>query len=170
MIQECLPSSLSCPKETKDLIGECCLEFIHLISSESTEICEKELKKTITGDHVISALKSLGFEDYIDRVKEAFQEHSKSVKDREKKTFRLENSGLTPEELLKSQEELFARARQRFAQQSAGTEPSSASMLPSPLPAAPIQLPPSIPKPIQETENAVSGQSTVETSGASEQK
>lgn len=103
-------------KETRELIGDCCVEFIHLLASEATEICDKETRKTITGDHVISALKTLGFESYIPAVLESLGEHNKAAKDREKKSFRLEDSGLTPEELLKSQEELFARARQRLQQ------------------------------------------------------
>ena len=32
------------------------LEFIHLIASEANEICEKEAKKTIAAEHVITAL------------------------------------------------------------------------------------------------------------------
>jgi len=32
------------------------LEFIHLIASEANEICEKDTKKTIAGEHVVSAL------------------------------------------------------------------------------------------------------------------
>lgn len=32
------------------------VEFIHLISSEANEICEKESKKTIAPEHIISAL------------------------------------------------------------------------------------------------------------------
>jgi len=31
-------------------------EFIHLIASEANEICEKEAKKTIAAEHVITAL------------------------------------------------------------------------------------------------------------------
>ena len=36
-------------------------EFIHLISSEANEICEKESKKTIAPEHIISALKVFKF-------------------------------------------------------------------------------------------------------------
>lgn len=32
-------------------------EFIHLVSSESNEVCEKESRKTISPDHVLTALK-----------------------------------------------------------------------------------------------------------------
>ena len=72
---EFLPKDVSCAKETRDLIIECCVgedlphallyvrltayytEFIHLISSEANEICEHESKKTIAPEHIISALK-----------------------------------------------------------------------------------------------------------------
>lgn len=77
---ELLPNDLTCAKETRDLIIECCVgevilrrfcprtcvdapstiffaEFIHLISSEANEICEQESKKTIAPEHIISALK-----------------------------------------------------------------------------------------------------------------
>jgi hypothetical protein len=35
------------------------VEFIHLLSSEANEICEKESKKTIAPEHIISALEVL---------------------------------------------------------------------------------------------------------------
>ena len=76
---ELLPSEVTCAKETRDLIIECCVgeqyssvcwddnsnsyiwlthaEFIHLISSEANEICELESKKTIAPEHIIGALK-----------------------------------------------------------------------------------------------------------------
>ena len=127
LMQESLPKGLLMTKELKELIGECCLEFVHLLSSEANELCEKESKKTINGEHILKALESLGFSQYMDVVGASVEEHSKSLKDRERKTFRLENSGLTPEELLRNQEELFARARQRL-QSSQATE----TQVPSP--------------------------------------
>jgi histone H3/H4 len=33
------------------------LEFIHMISTEANEICEKEAKKTISPEHIVGALK-----------------------------------------------------------------------------------------------------------------
>lgn len=35
--------------ETRELILNCCTEFIHLISSEANEICNQKNKKTISG-------------------------------------------------------------------------------------------------------------------------
>ncbi|KAL5488119.1 NCB2 [Sanghuangporus weigelae] len=114
MISELLPNDVSCAKETRDLIIECCVEFIHLISSEANEICEQESKKTIAPDHIIRALKRLGFEEFTAEVEDVLKDHKRLVKDREKKVSKLEQSGLTEEELLAQQEALFAASRARF--------------------------------------------------------
>ncbi|KAH9938442.1 histone-fold-containing protein [Fomitopsis serialis] len=114
MITELLPSDTSCAKETRDLVIECCVEFIHLISSEANEICEKESKKTIAPEHIISALKHLGFESFTTEVEDVLKDHKQQQKDREKKVSKLESSGLTEEELARQQEELFAASRAKF--------------------------------------------------------
>ncbi|EPT02860.1 hypothetical protein FOMPIDRAFT_1117353 [Fomitopsis schrenkii] len=109
-----LPPEVSCAKETRDLVIECCVEFIHLISSEANEICEKESKKTIAPEHIISALKHLGFESFTEEVVDVLKDHKQQQKDREKKVSKLESSGLTEEELQRRQEELFAASRAKF--------------------------------------------------------
>lgn len=93
-----MPDDVVCSKDTRDLLIDCCvgkqtwvlierllktrlfLEFIHLIASESNEICEKETKKTIAGEHVLASLQALGFEDYVEEVDEVFKEHKKQQK------------------------------------------------------------------------------------------
>ncbi|KAI9139839.1 histone-fold-containing protein, partial [Paraphysoderma sedebokerense] len=80
-----MPDDIACAKETRDLLMDCCVEFIHLISSEANEICEKESKKTIAAEHVISALQSLGFEGFVPEIQEVYREHKQSLKEREKK-------------------------------------------------------------------------------------
>jgi len=62
-------------RETRDLLIECCVEFITLISSEANEIAEKEAKKTIACEHVTSALRSLGYESYIPEIMKVAQDH-----------------------------------------------------------------------------------------------
>jgi len=114
MINELLPNDVSCAKDTRDLVIECCVEFIHLISSEANEICEQESKKTIAPDHIINALKKLGFEDFTTEVEDVLKDHKKLQKDREKKVSKLEQSGLTEEELAAQQAALFAASRARF--------------------------------------------------------
>lgn len=91
------------------------LEFIHLIASESNEICEKSNKKTISPEHVLEALKNLSFDSYIDDVQSEYREHLNQSKSKEKtKSSKLEQSGLSEEELQRQQEELFERARMRM--------------------------------------------------------
>lgn len=74
LIQEMLPPDIACARETRDLLLSCCVgaspaavtrpraltrftEFIHLVSSEANEICEKDSRKTITAEHILGALK-----------------------------------------------------------------------------------------------------------------
>lgn len=100
-------------KDERDVLIECCVEFITLVSSEANEISEKEAKKTIACDHITKALETLGFADYVAPVLEAAQEHKEGQKSREKKANKFEQSGLSIEELAKLQEEQFAAAANR---------------------------------------------------------
>ncbi|KAJ2825494.1 negative cofactor 2 transcription regulator complex subunit ncb2 [Coemansia erecta] len=118
LIGEMLPQDIACAKDTRDLLLDCCNEFIHLIASESNEICEKETKKTIAAEHVLTALQELGFEKYVAEVQEAYNEHrQQQTKDRGRKSAKLNQLGMSEEELLRSQELLFAQARMRLQSQ-----------------------------------------------------
>lgn len=69
---------MSFSKEARDLLIECCVEFITLVSSEANEISEKEAKKTIACDHITKALDTLGFGDYVPAVLEAAAQHKET--------------------------------------------------------------------------------------------
>ncbi|KAI0650074.1 histone-fold-containing protein [Trametes meyenii] len=114
MISELLPNDVTCAKDTRDLIIECCVEFIHLISSEANEICEQESKKTIAPEHIISALKRLGFETFTEEVENVLKDHKQQQKDRERKVNKMEQSGLSEAQLLAQQEALFEQSRAKF--------------------------------------------------------
>lgn len=58
-------SGVAFAKESRDLLIECCVEFITMISSEANEIAEKEAKKTIACEHITKALDDLGFGEYV---------------------------------------------------------------------------------------------------------
>lgn len=142
LITELLPVGVGCSKETRDLLVDCCNEFVHLISSESNEICEKSGRKTIAPDHVLEALRSLGFGDYVTEVQQSFEEHTEQSKEKERirASSRAEASKLSEEELLRQQEELFSQARLKYQQQQAAgsqqptsqaTEPVSPAESPS---------------------------------------
>ncbi|KAK2760025.1 hypothetical protein FQN54_002761 [Arachnomyces sp. PD_36] len=116
IITEILPSSSgqTFAKDARDLLIECCVEFITLISSEANDISEKEAKKTIACEHVEKALKDLGFGDYVPDVLAVAEEHKEQLRSREKKTSKMEQSGLSEEELVRQQQELFRSATEKY--------------------------------------------------------
>ncbi|KAJ7390082.1 Down-regulator of transcription 1 [Desmophyllum pertusum] len=72
-------------------------EFIHLVSSEANEICNRQLKKTILPEHVFQALQGLGFTSYIEEVRSVLQECKTQAANKRRASTRLENLGI-PEE------------------------------------------------------------------------
>lgn len=67
-------TGMSFAKETRDLLIECCVEFITMISSEANEIAEKDAKKTIACEHIVKALEDLGFNEYVPDLMEVAQQ------------------------------------------------------------------------------------------------
>ena len=117
MIKELLPDT-KVAKDSKDLIINCCSEFIHVVSTEANELAEKSKKAhtLITPDHVIQSLKNLGFTEYISEVTQAYTEFKKTYK-KKKSQPKTETTGKTQEELEKEQKELFEQAKLEHIQQ-----------------------------------------------------
>lgn len=97
IITEILPpsSGQTFSKDARDLLMECCVEFITLISSEANEISEKEAKKTIACEHVERALRDLGFGDYIPDVLAVAEEHKEQLKVRASSVTRVVEPGVS---------------------------------------------------------------------------
>jgi down-regulator of transcription 1 len=55
IIKEIIPN-IRVAQDSRELILNCCTEFIHLISSEANEICNQNQKKTINAEHVLTGL------------------------------------------------------------------------------------------------------------------
>lgn len=118
VIGEILPDNYSFTKDAREALIECCIEFLMIVSTESNDIADKELKKTISTGHVLHALENLGFGDYVPTLTEFIQEFKINSKIKERRIgSKLRKSGLTEEELLKKQEELFKASRDRLRQQ-----------------------------------------------------
>ncbi|XP_064649215.1 protein Dr1-like [Lineus longissimus] len=111
MIKELLPHT-RIANEARELISNCCTEFIHLLSSEANDICNKQQKKTISPDHVLNALEALGFGEYRAEAQAVMAEAKAVAAKKRRQSTRLENLGIPEEELLRQQQELFAQARQ----------------------------------------------------------
>ncbi|GAA5872100.1 hypothetical protein JCM3774_002274, partial [Rhodotorula dairenensis] len=80
LVQEFLPAGFTATKEVKDLMVDCCKEFLLTVASEANEICEKDSKKTMSPEHIVSALKELGFDEFVAGVEDVFKEHKELAK------------------------------------------------------------------------------------------
>lgn len=60
MIKELVPS-VRIANEARELILNCCTEFIHLLSSEANDICNQNNKKTINAEHVLQGRSFLSY-------------------------------------------------------------------------------------------------------------
>lgn len=114
IVSEILPKNIAISKEAREAITECAIEFIMLLSTQSNDIAEKEAKKTIASDHVVKALEELDFHNYLEIINKVLIEHKELLKGKEKKNNKFQNSGLSEEELLRQQEELFKKSRDRL--------------------------------------------------------
>ena len=130
MVKELLPH-IRVANNSRELILNCCTEFILLLSSQSNEICEKRQKKTILPEHVMEALQELGYGNYIQDVKDVLSTFKTHLSTRNKGNKKLDTKGLSEEELIKQQQALFAEARQQqydyeLAQHNAAVEAATA--------------------------------------------
>ncbi|KAI4302353.1 hypothetical protein MLD38_038108 [Melastoma candidum] len=69
IMKKALPANGKIAKDAKDTVQECVSEFISFITSEASDKCQKEKRKTINGDDLLWAMATLGFEDYIEPLK-----------------------------------------------------------------------------------------------------
>ncbi|QCE13247.1 nuclear transcription factor Y [Vigna unguiculata] len=64
LMKQILPQNAKISKEAKETMQECVSEFISFVTSEASEKCRKERRKTVNGDDICWALATLGFDDY----------------------------------------------------------------------------------------------------------
>ncbi|KAE8697828.1 Nuclear transcription factor Y subunit B-8 [Hibiscus syriacus] len=69
IMKKALPANAKIAKDAKETVQECVSEFISFITSEASDKCHKEKRKTINGDDLLWAMATVGFEDYIDPLK-----------------------------------------------------------------------------------------------------
>ncbi|XP_014671621.1 PREDICTED: protein Dr1-like [Priapulus caudatus] len=115
MIKEVLPD-VRVAHDARELVLACCTEFIRMVSSEANDICNNLQKKTISPEHVLAALDSLGFGDYRIEAEAVLKDCKQVAKQRRRGSTRLENLGIPEAELLRQQQELFAQAKEEQAQ------------------------------------------------------
>lgn len=107
LIKELLPD-IRVANDSRELILQYCSEFIHCITSEANAICEEQQKKTMSAEHVLGALDKLGFSEYKISAESVLLDCKRK---RRRQSTRLEHLGIPEEELLRQQQELFAKAK-----------------------------------------------------------
>ncbi|KAI8854764.1 histone-fold-containing protein [Chytridium lagenaria] len=69
IMKRALPENAKIAKDAKECVQECVSEFIAFITSEASDRCQLEKRKTINGDDILWAMQSLGFENYHETLK-----------------------------------------------------------------------------------------------------
>ncbi|EGS18784.1 putative transcriptional activator hap3 protein [Thermochaetoides thermophila DSM 1495] len=69
IMKNALPENAKIAKEAKECMQECVSEFISFITSEASEKCHQEKRKTVNGEDILFAMNSLGFENYAEALK-----------------------------------------------------------------------------------------------------
>ncbi|KAJ8511509.1 hypothetical protein OPV22_001943 [Ensete ventricosum] len=75
IMKKALPANAKIAKDAKETMQECVSEFISFVTSEASDRCQKEKRKTINGDDLLWAMATLGFEEYIEPLKLYLQKY-----------------------------------------------------------------------------------------------
>ena len=65
IMRSVIDDNLKISKEAKNLVEECVTEFICFITSEASEKCKREKRKTINAEDILTVMKLLGFDNYV---------------------------------------------------------------------------------------------------------
>lgn len=69
LMKNTLPSTAKVSKDAKECMQECVSEFISFLTSEASERCLREKRKTINGEDILYLMHDLGFENYAEALK-----------------------------------------------------------------------------------------------------
>ncbi|KAJ6217486.1 hypothetical protein RDWZM_008643 [Blomia tropicalis] len=69
IMKKSIPSSGKIAKDSKECVQECVSEFVSFITSEASDRCKQEKRKTINGEDILFAMANLGFDNYIEPLK-----------------------------------------------------------------------------------------------------
>ncbi|KAL6992996.1 hypothetical protein U1Q18_011111 [Sarracenia purpurea var. burkii] len=70
IMKKVIPGNGKISKDAKETVQECVSEFISFVTGEASDKCQREKRKTINGDDIIWAITILGFEDYVNPLKQ----------------------------------------------------------------------------------------------------
>uniref|UniRef100_A0A0V0GBE5 Nuclear transcription factor Y subunit beta n=2 Tax=Triatominae TaxID=70999 RepID=A0A0V0GBE5_TRIDM len=83
IMKKAIPDSGKIAKDARECVQECVSEFISFITSEASDRCHMEKRKTINGEDILFAMTTLGFDNYVEPLKLyllKYREATKGVK------------------------------------------------------------------------------------------
>uniref|UniRef100_A0A7S2R779 Transcription factor CBF/NF-Y/archaeal histone domain-containing protein n=1 Tax=Eucampia antarctica TaxID=49252 RepID=A0A7S2R779_9STRA len=87
IMKNTLPENAKIAKDSKETVQECVSEFISFITSEASDKCMQEKRKTINGDDLLWAMSTLGFDKYVEPLKLYLAKYREAVRgDKPEKT------------------------------------------------------------------------------------
>lgn len=75
-----LPENAKIAKDSKEAVQETVSEFISFITSEASDKCLQEKRKTINGDDLLWAMSTLGFDRYVEPLKIYLNKYREAVR------------------------------------------------------------------------------------------
>ena len=80
IMKNTLPENAKIAKDSKETVQECVSEFISFITSEASDKCLQEKRKTINGDDLLWAMSTLGFDKYVEPLKLYLTKYREAVR------------------------------------------------------------------------------------------
>lgn len=92
-MKKSVPENGKIAKDARECVQECVSEFISFITSEASERCHHEKRKTINGEDILFAMCTLGFDNYVEPLKiylQKYRDHTKTEKTSEVQGFEIQ--------------------------------------------------------------------------------
>lgn len=80
LMKKVVPDSGKIAKDARECVQECISEFISFITSEASDRCHNERRKTINGEDILFAMSTLGFDNYVEPLKLYLQKYRETTK------------------------------------------------------------------------------------------
>ncbi|XP_059472690.1 uncharacterized protein LOC132195018 isoform X2 [Neocloeon triangulifer] len=79
IMKRAIPETGKIAKDARECVQECVSEFISFITSEASDRCHMEKRKTINGEDILFAMTNLGFDNYVDPLKLYLQKYREII-------------------------------------------------------------------------------------------
>lgn len=80
IMKKAIPKTGKIAKDARECVQECVSEFISFITSEASNRCHEEKRKTINGEDILFAMSTLGFDNYVEPLKLYLQRYREAIK------------------------------------------------------------------------------------------